>query len=98
MNRRVLALSVLVLGAGVAIAWADTRPGWDDTGITAFAVLITAALGALLRVPPWLAAILVAGPLLAAELSNGTGVLLAIPFALIGAYAGAFFRRAIQRS
>lgn len=38
---------VLVLGAGVAVAWVDTRPGWDDTGITAMAVLSVAGAGSL---------------------------------------------------
>ncbi len=90
--QRVLA-SALTLCAGSAIAWVDTRPRWDDTGITAAALVIAAAAGAMARVPPWLAAALVAGPVVAAELTRATGVLLAIPFAVVGAYAGAFVRR-----
>ena len=90
---RFLLGSTLALCAGLAIAWMDTRPHWDDTGITVGALLSAAALISLLRVPPWLVALLVAGPMLIAELSNGTGVLIAIPVALAGAYAGAFFRR-----
>jgi hypothetical protein len=85
--------AALTLGAGVVIAWVDTRPHWNDTGITAGAIAIVAAIGSLARVPPWLAAALVAGPVLVAELSGGIGVLLAIPFALAGAYAGALVRR-----
>lgn len=85
--------SALALCAGLAIAWMDTRPHWDDTGITIGALLISTALISLLRVPPWLVALLGAGPMLIAELPGGTGVLIAIPFALAGAYAGAFIRR-----
>lgn len=81
------------LGAGLAIAWIDTRPGWDDTGVTAGLLMMAAAAGAAARVPPWLAAALAAGPVLIAEVPRGTGVLLAAPVALAGAYAGALVRR-----
>jgi hypothetical protein len=85
--------SALALCAGLAIAWIDTRPHWDDTGITVGLLVIATALISLLRVPPWLVALLVAGPMLIAELPAGPGVLIAVPAALAGAYAGAFFRR-----
>ena len=92
---RVILPSVLLLVAGLAIAWVDTRPGWDDTGVTAGALLITAAMGSLATVPPWLAAGLVAGPIVVAEARGGSGVLLEILFALAGAYSGAVVRRRI---
>jgi hypothetical protein len=95
---QVLLGSALALCAGMGIAWVDSRPGWDDTGVTAGALVIAAALASLARVPPWLAAVLVAGPVLAAELPVGMGVLLAIPLALAGACAGAFVRRLLVRS
>ncbi len=79
----------------MTLAWIDTRPQWDDTGIIAFGVLLVAAFGSLAGVTPWLSALLIAGPILVAELSGGPGVLLAIPFALAGAHAGAFVRRKI---
>jgi hypothetical protein len=95
---RVVLASALTLGAGLAIAWLDTRPGWDDTGITAGALAIAAGLGALAGVPAWLAAALVAGPAVVAELSGGAGVLLAVPIALAGACAGALARRLDSRA
>ena len=85
--------STLAFCAGLAIAWIDTRPHWDDTGITVGALLISTALISLLRVPPWLVALLTAGPILIAELPGSTDVLLAIPFTLAGAYTGALIRR-----
>lgn len=100
--RTMLPRAALALLCGVAIAWIDTRPGWDDTGITAVLVLIAAAGSAFARTPPWLAATLTAGPLLIAELPAGTGVLLAVPLAVTGALAGSFARRlavgALQKS
>ena len=90
---RLVSVAALVLCTGLAIAWVDTRPGWDDTGITAALLAIVAAAGSLAGVPPLLVAALAAGPMLVAELSAGTGVLLAIPIALAGGYVGAFFRR-----
>jgi hypothetical protein len=97
-SAQVLLGSAAALCAGLGIAWVDSRPGWDDAGLTAAALVITAALASLARVPPWLAAVLVAGPMLVAELSSGTGVLLAIPFAIAGACAGVFVRRRFARS
>jgi hypothetical protein len=57
-NRRALA----------GIAWVDTRPSWDDTGVTVGALLLAAgfATGAGLRW--WAAALLVAAPIFVAEL------------------------------
>jgi len=78
--------ALLALGLGCAIAWMDTRPGWDDTGITAGVIGIASGLAAFLGLPWALAAALVAGPILAAELPRGGGVLLAAPFAVAGAF------------
>jgi hypothetical protein len=85
--------SLVTFCAGLAIAWMDTRSNWDDTGLTAGALLIAAAAGSLIGLPPWLSALLAAGPILLAELPHGTGVLLAVPFVLAGAFAAAFVRR-----
>jgi hypothetical protein len=97
-STRVLLASALTLGAGLVIAWVDTRPHWDDTGVTAGALMLAAAAASLFGVAPWLAAALVAGPVLVAEISANFGVLLAIPFALAGAFAAALCRRRRTRS
>jgi len=91
-----LILTAVVLVAGVAIAWMDTRPRWDDTGITAGAILVTAALGGVLGLRPWLAALLVTAPLLIAELgASGVGLLIVPVVAIFGAYGGASFRHVV---
>ena len=43
-NRRLIALSLAALVVGLAIAWNDSRPTWDDTGITAGLLVMAAAL------------------------------------------------------
>jgi hypothetical protein len=93
LSPRTLLASTLALCAGLAIAWVDTRPGWDDTGITALSLLIAAAVASFVRIPAWLAAVLVACPVVVAEISGGMAVLVAILFALAGALAGVFVRR-----
>jgi hypothetical protein len=84
----------LTLAAGLAIAWMDTRPHWDDTGVTAGVLVLASGLAALAGTRPWLAALLVAGPLVVAErqLLN-SGMLLVLALALAGAYTGSLFRR-----
>lgn len=89
----VLLAAGLALGAGLAIAWVDSRPGWDDTGVTVAALVAAAGLAALARVPVGWVVLLVSGPLLAAELPRGSGVLLALPIALAAALGGAALRR-----
>ncbi len=84
-----------LLCEGAAIAWVDNRPNWDDTGITAAAVVITAAAGALGGVSYWLNAVLTVIPLLVVELPSGAGVLLAVPLAVGGALLGRVGRRLI---
>ena len=88
-----LAACVVATAIGGAIAWLDTRPHWDDAGVTAGAVAIVAAIGAILGLPTGLAAGLVITPMIALEVSSGAGVLLAAPAALLGAFAGSLARR-----
>jgi hypothetical protein len=80
--------------AGGAIAWVDTRPSWDDTGVTAGALLVVAGIAALSGLRWWIAAVIVVCPLLLAEIgSAGWGLLLAPAFTLVGALGGALLRR-----
>jgi hypothetical protein len=96
----------VLLGAaialGVAIAWVDSRPHWDDTGITAGSLLLSAGLLGLIGPRrPWLWALgiglwvplylFVQKPTIGSAL--GGCVIVAIPMA--GAYAGMAVRRAI---
>ena len=87
------ALGPLVAAAtGVAIAHVDSRPSWDDTGVTAAAVLVTSAIFALWIPRRWrLWAILVGAWVPLVEIIHGGNVasLLALAFAGAGAAIGA---------
>lgn len=90
-------LVVLAVVAGLAIAFVDSSPGWDSTGITAGALVSGAGGAAFLgRDRPWLWALLIGLPTPVVEISGGasTGSLLALVFAGIGAAIGWTLARA----
>jgi hypothetical protein len=93
MHKILLAVAV---GLGLLIAYVDSRPGWDDTGVTAAALLVSCGLlGAAGPGRPWLWA-LAEGlwiPVLGITWARNFGALLALPFAFAGAYAGMAFRK-----
>ena len=88
---------LLAIALGLLIAWVDSRPSWDDSGITAGMVFLTAAFfGALRpsRAPLWALAVGVWIPLFGIILHQNVGSLLALAVAFFGAYAGALARKA----
>jgi hypothetical protein len=91
-------LLVLAGFAGVAVAYVDSRPTWDDTGVTAGAMFLFAAvLGLLGPQRPWLWALTVgAGVPAYAVLRKpavGTLMLLAV---LVFPFAGAYLGRVVR--
>jgi hypothetical protein len=97
MQKSLFAVATIL---GLAIAYIDSRPTWDDTGITAGAVLLTAGiLGALGPERPWLWALCVGGFIPVFGIMHGWnwGSLLALGIALVGAYGGMLVRRAAGR-
>jgi hypothetical protein len=92
----VIALGV---GIGLIVAWIDSRPTWDDTGITVAAVFISALLlGATLPTRPWLSALAVGIwiPLFNIVLNSNYAAVASLAVAFAGSYAGAFLRRALS--
>jgi len=90
-----LLLLAFALALGPAIAWVDSRPNWDDTGITAGVVFLVAALfGAISPRRAWLWALAIGGwiPVLGIASHRNYGTLIALAPAFIGAYIGAFLR------
>jgi hypothetical protein len=82
---------ILAEFTGLALAWMDSRPNWDDTGITVFLVLLAAILfGFLTFKKPWLIALAVSMwiPLLEIMWTHNYGALLAFIPGFAGAYAG----------
>lgn len=84
-----LSLSFL---SGIAIAWIDSRPGWDDTGITAGLIVVAAAVFGYLRPSrPWIWGLAVSGwiPLHAIVQTGDFKMLVVTLFGFAGAYLGA---------
>ena len=96
MNRTLLVAAVLV---GLAIAYVDSRPTWDDAGITAFSMLLAAGLfGLIAPRRPWLWALAVgiwvpAYAIARADSPAAFGMLLVLAFPFAGAYLGFGVRR-----
>ncbi|MFZ1009990.1 MAG: hypothetical protein WAN65_24345, partial [Candidatus Sulfotelmatobacter sp.] len=89
------------IAIGVLIAYVDSRPNWDDAGITAVAVFAASFLFAAIEpVRPWLWALCVGVwiPLYGIIESHNFGSLLALVFAFGGAYSGVAFRRILSSS
>jgi hypothetical protein len=99
-NRILLAAAVAF---GICIAYVDSRPGWDDSGITAFSMLLVAGLlGFFGPQSPWLWALGVGAfiPLHAVVANPSLGavaMLVVLLFPLAGAYGGMGVRHLIDR-
>src|SRR5881275_3135899 len=82
-------LAALILGA--LIAWVDSRPTWDDTGITAgVLLLVSAGFGALRPRFAWLWALALGAwiPIVGIVSTRNFGSILALGITFIGAYLG----------
>jgi hypothetical protein len=88
----------LLLGAallGIGIAWVDSRPTWDDTGITVGTILLTCAIfGAIdpRKAWQWALAVGIWIPLHGLLWAHNFGTLIALIPAFLGAYLGAGIR------
>jgi len=92
---------MIALLAGLAIAWMDSRPNWDDTGITVFLILAVAALfGFLTFEEPWLIALAVSIwiPIVEIGATPNYGALLSLLPGFAGAYLGYFIRKIMKDS
>ena len=104
--QKILLVSAIL--TGVCIAYVDSRPTWDDTGITAGAMLLSSGLLTLLGYRrPWLIALAIGlwTPLYETFLSQDyrlPGVilfpLLVLFIPMIGAYAGWAVRSGIRKT
>ena len=92
-------LITAAIAVGLLIAYFDSRPNWDDTGVTAGVVFLASATFAFLgKNRPWLWAVAVGIwiPMTGILISRNYGSLLALLVALGGAYAGMIVRLALQ--
>ncbi len=93
------ALLIIAAFIGIMIAYIDSRPTWDDAGITAGALLLGAAVvGLFIRRHPWLYGISIGMwiPLVQIYHSHDFRILVILLIPLIGAYAGWGCRKAFR--
>src|SRR3954468_22314597 len=91
MRRRELFMLVVALILGALIAWVDSRPTWDDSGITAgVLLLLCAGFGAISPRLTWRWALALGAwiPLNGILIAHNYSSLIALGIALIGAYLG----------
>ena len=92
-------LFALAISFGLLIGYVDSRPTWDDTGITAGLLLIGAGtLGALAPQRPWVWALCVGIWIPLWGITHGPNYesLIALAIAFAGAYGGMLVRRAVS--
>jgi hypothetical protein len=96
MNKYFIISLCLGIGFGIFIAYIDTRPHWNDDGISVLMLLITSFIcGALSSTKTWLIALAIGiwTPLFNIILDSNFGSLLALVPVFIGAYIGFGCRR-----
>lgn len=96
---REILVGLAAVCAGLGVAYVDSRPTWDDTGVTAGVVsFLAAASSAIAGRRPWLWALLVGAwtPVLEIPLSRQYASLLVLVFAAAGAALGYGVVRALR--
>jgi hypothetical protein len=92
-------LLILAVGIGLAIGWIDTRPNWDDTGVTV-ALIFGASLLFGLGIPerPWMWALAIGVWIPAYNIvqSRNFESLVALAPAFLGSYLGHLIPRAFR--
>jgi len=99
MSLKALIVVAVAVVLGVAIGFVDSRPTWDDTGVTAGAILVSAFALAFVRPGmAWLIGLALGVPVVLFNLAmhGGVGSALAVVFGLGGAAAGNACRRAVM--
>jgi hypothetical protein len=100
MKNRLLTVAAVVIG--VAIAYMDSRPHWDDAGITAGLMVISAGLlGLIAPQRPWLWALAIgiwipAHAMVQHPEPKALAMLVILAFPFAGAYAGMAMRRMLN--
>jgi len=89
---------ILAIDIGHVFAFVDSQPNFDDAGILAFSIAIVCAILAFIYPRrPWLWALAIGIwiPIQSLIHNGGAGSLIAIAFALVGAYLGSLARKSL---
>lgn len=100
MKNPFLTFFILAIVLGLGISWIDSRPNWDDTGISAFMIAFAATLCAYAATKkPWLIALAVSTwiPVFSMATDQNFGSLLAFIPGFAGAYTGYYLKRMITK-
>jgi hypothetical protein len=100
MKKTFIPYLMLSIVLGLAIAWIDSRPTWDDSGISAFMLAVAATLCAYFASQkPWLIALAISIwiPLISIFSTHNFGGFLAFIPAFAGAFAGYWLRVGLSR-
>ncbi len=92
--QKLLLLAAVSIGA--IITFIDTRPGWDDTGISAVTIFLSCSLiSAISPDRPWVWALAVGLwiPIIGIFVNHNNGSVLALVIAFAGAYIGMAARK-----
>ncbi|MCA9917260.1 MAG: hypothetical protein KC445_04875 [Anaerolineales bacterium] len=90
MNKQWI-LAFAAAGIGMALAWIDQSPGWDDTAVLIMLVLLSSGLfGLMAPKRSWLWALLIGGgiPLAGIVWQGSFAGAVALVIAFVGAYVG----------
>jgi uncharacterized membrane protein len=93
--------AVVAVVFGTCIAYVDSRPTWDDAGVTALALVIAAGLISAGRPSRWLPIGAIVGlPVVASNVARfgRWDSVIAVAFALIGAAVGFAVGRGMRRT
>lgn len=91
-------MSLIAAAIGAGVAYVDSRPNWDDTGITAGVVILAAGLLSVIRPRTWwLSGLLVGAPIPIANyaLHRNLSAIVALVIAMIAAAFGALIGNAL---
>ena len=91
MKKTSVILLISTAITGLAIAWIDARPNWDDTGISVLMIFVTATIfGYFTSQKPWQTALTISIwiPLYGIASTQNWGSLLAFIPGFAGAYLG----------
>jgi hypothetical protein len=92
-------LLLVAMLAGATITYIDSRPNWDDTGVTAGAILLTCGILALLSPSRWWVWAFAVGswiPLFGIVRTHNYGAVLALVVAFLGALSGVGIRHLLS--